>query len=80
MNELLKDSVEALQSIRSELHGKVDDGVIKRLDGIILELEIFQAEDTHQYDLVRVLNLLGCAIELVPSIGKLVEYLIELTK
>lgn len=80
MTELLKGSVEELKSIRSELNGKVEDSVIKRLDGIILELEILQAEDTHQYDSVRVLNLLGCALELVPSIGKLVEYLIELNK
>lgn len=80
MTELLKGSVEELKSIRSELNGKVEDSVIKRLDGIILELEILQAEDTHQYDPVRVLNLLGCALELVPSIGKLVGYLIELNK
>jgi hypothetical protein len=80
MTELLRDSVEALKSIRSELNGIVDDSVITRLDGIILELEILQAEDARQYDAVRVLNLLGCAMELVPSIGKLVEYLIELGK
>ena len=80
MSELLEDSVEALKSIRSELNGKVDDSVIKRLDGIILELEILQAEDTHRYDPVQILNLLGLAMELVPSIGKLVGYLIELGK
>jgi hypothetical protein len=69
-----------MKSIRSELDDKVDDSVIRRIDGIIIELEILQAEDTHQYDSGRVLKLLGCAMELVPSIGKLVEYLIELGK
>lgn len=80
MSELLEDSVEALRSVRSELNGKVDDSVIERLDGIILELEILQAEDTRQNDPVRVLKLLGSAMELIPSIGKLIEYLIEITK
>jgi hypothetical protein len=62
------------------LNGKVDDSVMTRIDGIILELEILEAENTRQSDPIRVLNLLGSAMELIPSIGKLIEYLIELGK
>ena len=79
-HELLESSAEELKCLRAELHGKVENSVIERLDGIILELEILQTRDTRQYDSFEVLKLLGRAMELVPSIGKLIEYIMELQR
>jgi len=80
LNKLLGSSAEELKCLRAELHGKVEDSVIERLDGIILELELLQTGDTRQNDPFYVLKLLGCAIELAPSIGKLIEYLMQLQR
>jgi hypothetical protein len=80
MTQLLKSSLEALKCLRVELHGKVEDSVINRLDEIILDLEILQENDIRQYDPVHVLRLLSSAIELIPSIGKLIEYLMQMHK
>jgi hypothetical protein len=80
LSELLGSSAEELKCLRADLHGKVEDSVIERLDGVILELELFQTGDTCQYDLFEILNLLGCAMELTPSIGKLIEYLMQLQR
>ncbi len=77
---LLKISADGLKNLRAELHGKVEDSVIKRLDEIILDLETYQDQDTHEYDPVQILSLLGSAMELIPSIGRLIEYLMQLNK
>lgn len=80
MKKLLIDSVEVLKSLRAELHDKVECSVIKRFDETIRNLEALGENDTHQYNATEILTLLGTMVELIPSIGKAVEYLMQMLR
>lgn len=67
-SELLKDSVEALECLRAELHGNVEDSVIQRLDEVIWELEIAQEAYPDRCTAEFVLNLFGLVLEHLPEI------------
>jgi hypothetical protein len=78
--ELLRESVELLKSIRTELHGNVEDGVICLLDKAIQDLEAAQRDSPGRYSVTDVLFLLATIIEKLPAIVKAIEYLMQLTK
>ncbi len=80
MEDVLKASVEALKQLRAEVHGKLEDRAIDRIDEIIRDLENFEENEAHQYDTIELLNLIGSVIELLPTVGKAIEYLVHVAK
>jgi hypothetical protein len=79
MNQL-KISIEELQCLRTEMHGKLEDRTIERIDEVISALKTLEHDKSRRYDPVEVLNLLGSVIEILPTVGKAIEYLLEVCK
>ena len=72
-DQLLEASIQALKSLRTEVHGKVGNSVVKRIDKIIRDLEC-------QYSAIELLKLLAFGIEQFPAIEKAIGQLIQLIK
>lgn len=73
--DLLEDSISVLRSIRVELHGKVENGVILLLDQVIEDLEEKQKTPMSTYSPVDLLFLLGSILEKLPAIVAAIELL-----
>ena len=74
--ELLKDSVDVLKHIRTELYGTVESSVISRLDKVIKDLETAQGNGTEiAVRALDVLFVLGSVIEKLPEIAGAIQYL-----
>ena len=82
MSKLLKDSTEMLKNIRVELHGSVDDSVLKQLDSVILDLEAAQKkQDMGQaIDVAKLLVSFGMLLTKFPELAKAIEAIVELIK
>jgi len=72
--DLFRNLLEDVRTLRAEIHGKVDVGVLERIDQTIMELERFR----HSPDGPRnALILLGIIVEYLPSIIKAIDSLIH---
>lgn len=72
--DLLRSLLEDVKTLRSEIRGKVEIGVLERIDKTIEELECFK----HSRDGPRnALILLGIILEHLPSIMKAIDSLIH---
>lgn len=80
MENLLKESVEALKQLRTEMHSSLEDRAIDRIDETIRNLENIKDKDGRQFDAIELLNLVGKVLELLPTVGKAIEYLAQITK
>lgn len=68
-----KIPIEELKDLRLEL-SSVDECIAKRLDGIIADLENSEKHNVQQCE-IETLKLFGTAIQCIPAIQKLIEYL-----
>ena len=72
--DLLRSLLEEVKNLRSEIRGKVEVGVLERIDKTIKELERSkQSRDGPRNALI----LLGIIIEHLPSIMKAIDSLIH---
>lgn len=79
MIELLKDSILALQELRIELQGSVEDSVIQKLDEVIAKLQLLgENEPELQLNKWQLLILFAEALLLIPSVAENVVSLIRL--
>lgn len=65
---LLEDSVQLLKRLRAEMHDKMDDSQLQNLDLVIMQLEKAKSQ-------TQMLDLLGKALNVLPSISKIIENL-----
>lgn len=76
---LLRDSIEELQLLRLELHGRVEDSVIEMLEKAILDLQALEnspdAISGHE-----ILYIVGSILEKLPAIVELIYLLTNLKK
>lgn len=79
-DQLLEASIQALKSLRTEVHGKVGNSVVKRIDKIIRDLERAKKTGKCQYSAIELLKLLAFGIEQFPAIEKAIGQLIQLIK
>ena len=74
MNEqLLKDSVEVLKDLRTELHGKAEDCVLVALNKVIADLEQALLENPAKMTPKDILVLVGSILEKLPAIVEAVK-------
>lgn len=66
---LLKNSIESLKMIRSEMHDVMDSGKRAELDKVIADLEKHGKEKTPR----QLLEALGKCLALVPAVEKLFQ-------
>lgn len=71
---LLRNSIDALESIRLELHGNVEDSVLDMLDKAISDLEEIQ-QGSKEISARDVLNILGQVLEKLPVLIELIRIL-----
>lgn len=64
----LEVSVQLLKQLRSEMHDKMDNSQLQRLDLVIMQLEEAKSQ-------AKMLNLLGKALNSLPWISKIIENL-----
>lgn len=76
---LLKNSIDTLKSIRSELHSNVESSVLEMLDEAISDLEYIQ-QNSEQISAHDVLHILGQVLEKLPMIVELIHILANATK
>lgn len=62
------------------MHGKLENRTIERLDEVICNLKRLESDDFNHYDQDEAIRLIGSAIELIPSVAKLIEYIVETWK
>lgn len=77
--ELLKNSIEALVKLRSELHGSVEDSVTETLDKVISDLKAIQ-QHPDKVSASDVLNVLGQVLGTLPAIVELIHMLSNVLK
>ena len=77
--ELLRNSVDALIMLRSELQGSVEDSVIEKLDEVVNHLKALQ-QHPDEISAHDVLYILGAILENVPVIVELIHLLTTLLK
>lgn len=65
---LLEDSVQLLKKLRAEMHDKMDNSQLQNLDLVIMQLEKAKSQ-------TQILDLLGKALNVLPSISKIIENL-----
>lgn len=70
-----KDSIEALKRLKVEMQGHVDDGSIAKLDQIIHDFEQAESGQSAKLTSADKLRLVGGAIELIPIVVKIIEFL-----
>ena len=79
--KLLGDSVSVLKQIRTELHGNVENNVLKQLDKVIQDLETAkQGKPERVITALELLVLLGTLVEKAPQFAQVLEHLIQLIK
>lgn len=71
----VKDSVEILKEIRTELHDKVEGSVEEKLDKAIGDLENKQDEMPEKLTPVVVLTTIGAVLDLIPTIADVIKAL-----
>ena len=71
----LKAAIETLSSVRAEMHGKLENRTIERIDEVISDLIKLEDGRPHQYNPIQVLNSIGTVIELAKVIESLLEVL-----
>ena len=76
----IKPVVEVLIALRTEMHGKLEDRAIDRMDEVISILEKLEYDKSLQGDPKLKLKLFGSVVEMLPSIVKAIEYLSEVLK
>lgn len=74
---LLKTSIDSLKSLRQEVHGKVENSVIERIDEAIFNLQLLEREGSQQFSSIDLLMLLANALEYLPAVQKVIEYLLQ---
>lgn len=76
MHELLSSSLDALTGVRDELQGSVDDSVIRKLEGVISDLEAaLKQRSKRQISVVEVLAIFGQVLDSLPEIIDMIERL-----
>jgi hypothetical protein len=76
MEALLKSSLDVLRDIRSELHGNVDDSVIRQIDALMHDWQAaLEGNSKRDISPKEVLNVLGELIRWLPGIIELIERL-----
>jgi hypothetical protein len=70
---IIADSLEALHAVRAEVRGDVDASVVERLDEVIEELESVRRAEANRHRAQDILVIVAKAIELLPSVAKLLE-------
>ena len=81
MSELLKDSILAVQELRIELQGSVEDSVIQRLDEVIAKLQLSGGSELElQLTKWQIRLLFAEALLLIPSVAECVTSLIRLAE
>ena len=81
MVNLLKDSILALQELRKELQGSVEDSVIQQLDEVIAELQLLGGSELElQLNKWKILILFAEALLLIPSVAENVVSLIQMVE
>ena len=80
MNEkLLGESIEALISLRMELHGSVDESVLETLDKVISDLDAVRNEPS-KASAQDALRLLGTVLDKLPAIVEIIHILSNVFK
>jgi hypothetical protein len=74
-SKYVKDSVEILKEIRTELHGKAEGSVEEKLDKAIGDLENIQDETPDKLTPVVVLTIIGAVLDLIPTIADVIKAL-----
>jgi hypothetical protein len=72
--KLLRSSIDALKSVREELHGNVEDSVLEMLDNAIYNLETLQ-QSSSNINARDVLYVLGQVLDKLPVIVELIHKL-----
>ena len=81
MTVFLKDSILALQELRIELQGSVEDSVIQRLDEVIAKLQLVGGSECDlQQNKWQIRILLAEALLLIPSVAENVVSLIRMVE
>lgn len=75
--QLLRQTIDLLVDLRSELHGVVDSSVIDQLDSVIQKLEADYANGEHNISSIELLYLLGEFIKLMPILTDLISRYVE---
>jgi hypothetical protein len=70
--QLLKSSIETIKQLREELHDDIDSSRREKLDQVIEDLERCDAQ---KITAVQILDLFGKAINALPCIEKILEFL-----
>ena len=73
--KLLKDSFELHILVRAELHGKVEDSVLQKLDKDGNILDKAQNDDAHKISSADVLKILGTVVEYIPAVAEAIKLL-----
>lgn len=79
MIELLRDSILALQELRIELQGSVEDSVIQELNEVIAKLQLL-GESELQINKWQIRLLFAEALLLIPSVAESVANLVQLVQ
>lgn len=78
MSELLKDSILAVQELRIELQGSVEDSVIQQLDEVIAKLQLLGGSELElQLNKWQIKILFAEALLLIPSVAESIATLIR---
>jgi|SaaInl4_150m_RNA_FD_contig_21_1537372_length_616_multi_11_in_0_out_0_1 hypothetical protein len=77
--QLLRDSIELLESVRLELLNSVEnEEVIEKLDLVIHDLGLALEDSSIEISATDVLNALGTAVQYLPTVIKAVEAIANL--
>lgn len=78
---LLENSVQVLRGLHTELHGEVEDSVLRQLDEVIQALQALEGEELELSMLKwKILLLFGEAIVLIPSVAKALGGLVRIVE
>ena len=71
----VKETIELLERVRAEVHGDVDNIVVEQLNEAIWKLKETQRSQSVELTSKDVLVVLGKALEALPAITQLLDFL-----
>jgi hypothetical protein len=74
-DELLGEVLEALTQLRADLHGSTESSAVRKIDAAIEKLRELQRDESNHLDRATVLMLIGLALEAVPAVASILDYL-----
>lgn len=74
-DELLGEVLEVLTQLRADLHGSTESSAVHKIDAVLEKLRELQRDKSNHLDRTTVLMLIGLALEAVPAVASILDYL-----